>query len=94
MDNASFHHSDRIQELCARAGVKTHFLPPYSPDLNPIEENFGELKSFIKRHYQQHDGLPAEDFPGFLKWCVQTVGARKASARGHFRNAGIFIEEP
>ncbi|KAF4881285.1 Nephrocystin-3 [Colletotrichum fructicola] len=54
-----------------RAGVKKLLLPPYSPDLNPIEEEFAELKAFIKRHYQQHDSVPEQDFPGFLEWCLQ-----------------------
>lgn len=47
MDNASFHHSERIKEICLSAGVKLVYLPPYSPDLNPIEEFFAELKAFI-----------------------------------------------
>ncbi|OQD72532.1 hypothetical protein PENANT_c242G05870, partial [Penicillium antarcticum] len=48
MDNASFHHSERLLQMCEEAGVKLVYLPPYSPDLNPIEEFFTELKSFIK----------------------------------------------
>lgn len=52
MDNASFHHSDRIEQICANAGVKSVYLPPYSPDLNPIEEVFAELKAFIKRNWK------------------------------------------
>lgn len=40
MDNASIHRSDRIEQMCLEAGVKLVYLPPYSPDLNPIEEFF------------------------------------------------------
>jgi transposase len=40
MDNASFHRSERIEQMCADAGVKLLYLPPYSSDLNPIEEFF------------------------------------------------------
>ena len=40
MDNASFHHSDRIKQICSDAGVKLVYLPPYSPGLSPIEEFF------------------------------------------------------
>jgi hypothetical protein len=36
--------------LCSEAGVKLVYLPPYSPDLNPIEEYFAELKAFIRRN--------------------------------------------
>jgi hypothetical protein len=50
MDNASFHHSERVSQMCEDAGVKLVYLPPYSPDLNPIKEFFAELKAFIKRN--------------------------------------------
>ena len=50
MDNASFHHSDRIKILCAEAGVKLLYLPPYSPGFNPIEEFFAELKAHINKN--------------------------------------------
>jgi transposase len=32
------------------AGVRVEYLPPYSPDLNPIEEAFSKIKSFIRRN--------------------------------------------
>ena len=38
--------------MCADAGVRLIFLPPYSPDLNLIEEFFAELKAFIKREWK------------------------------------------
>jgi transposase len=80
MDNASFHHSDTIERLCVDAGVVLLYLPPYSPDLNPIEEFFAELKTFIKRNWQTFVDLPQQNFGAFLECCVDTVGARKASA--------------
>ena len=49
MDHSSFHHSDTIERLCTEAGVMLLYLPSYSPDLNPIEEFFAELKAFINR---------------------------------------------
>jgi hypothetical protein len=55
MDNASFHHSERLAQMCVDAGVKLVYLPPYSPDLNPIEEFFAELKSFIKRNWGRYE---------------------------------------
>lgn len=48
MDNASFYHSERIEQLCSEAGVKLVYLPPNSPDLNPIEEFFAKLMAFIR----------------------------------------------
>jgi transposase len=35
--------------MCSKAGVILVYLPPYSPDLNPIEEFFAELKGFVGR---------------------------------------------
>lgn len=49
MDNASFHRTEGVRQICLAAGVKLVYLPPYSPDLNPIEELFAELNAFIKR---------------------------------------------
>ncbi|KMQ43220.1 hypothetical protein HL42_6125 [Trichophyton rubrum] len=67
MDNASFHHSEQIEKLCADKGVKLIYLPPYSPDLNPIEEFFAELKSFIRRNWQLYVEHNDEGFDSFLK---------------------------
>ncbi|CAI0651133.1 unnamed protein product, partial [Colletotrichum noveboracense] len=65
MDNASIHHTAKIRQMCDDAGVVLLYLPPYSPDLNPIEEFFAELKSFIKRHWADYETCP--DFGWFLQ---------------------------
>lgn len=93
MDNASFHRSERIEQMCLGKGVKLVYLPPYSPDLNPIEEFFAELKAFIRRHWQSYADNPDQGFDNFLEWCVDKVGSKEESARGHFRNANLDIEE-
>jgi len=94
MDNTSFHRTARIEQLCHEAGVKLVYLPPYSPDLNPIKEFFAELKGFIKNHWQTFEDCPEQDFDMFLEWCLNMVGAKKGSAQSHFRHAGLTIEEP
>jgi transposase len=93
MDNASFHHSERIEQMCQDAGVKLIYLPPYSPDLNPIEEFFAELKAFIKRNWQVYEADQNQGFDGFLDWCIDIVGRKEQSAKGHFRHAGWEVEE-
>ena len=55
MDNASFHHSGGVEQMCSEAGVKLVYLPPYSPDLKPIEF-FAELKAFIRQNWQSYEG--------------------------------------
>jgi len=93
MDNASFHYTDKIEQMCAKAGVRLLYLPPYSPDLNPIEEFFAELKALIKKQWHEYEDNPHQDFKVFLEWCVGMVGGRKQSARDHFRHAGWSIDE-
>ncbi|HOO82872.1 MAG TPA: transposase [Alphaproteobacteria bacterium] len=45
MDNATFHKSNKTKTLIEGKGAVLLFLPPYSPDLNPIEQDFGALKT-------------------------------------------------
>ena len=45
MDNCSTHHCQEIRDLCQSHGVKLLYLPPYSPDYNPIEELFSVIKA-------------------------------------------------
>jgi transposase len=49
MDNAQFHHGGRIREICEANHIVLIYLPPYSPDFNPIEKVFSVLKSRLKR---------------------------------------------
>jgi transposase len=93
MDNASFHGSASIKKLCDEAGVMLYFLSPYSPDLNPIEELFSQLKAFIRRHWQKQ-ALNFEDFGEFLGWALSIIGSDVKSAQGHFRNSGLSVEQP
>ena len=45
MDNATFHKVDGISELIEKAGHQLLYLPPYSPDLNPIERKWAQVKA-------------------------------------------------
>jgi len=48
IDNATFHKGGRIKQLIEQAGCKVLYLPPYSPDLNKIENCWSWLKSRIR----------------------------------------------
>lgn len=50
MDNASFHKSQKTLELIESVGCRLIFLPPYSPDYNPIEKFWANMKRWIKSH--------------------------------------------
>ena len=47
MDNAGIHCSDAIKQMCGKAGVKLEMTAPYTPDTNPIEEYFAEMKACV-----------------------------------------------
>ena len=49
MDNLSAHKTEKVRELVEGAGCELLYLPPYSPDLNPIEEAFSKIKGILRR---------------------------------------------
>jgi transposase len=49
MDNLSVHKSERVRELMEAAGAHLLYLPPYSPEFNPIEEAFSKIKNLIRK---------------------------------------------
>ena len=48
MDNLGSHKSPTIRQLIKAAGARLWFLPPYSPDLNPIEQVFSKIKHWMR----------------------------------------------
>lgn len=49
MDNLSSHKRASARERIEAAGATLHFLPPYSPDFNPIEKAFFKLKAMLRK---------------------------------------------
>jgi transposase len=49
MDNLGSHKSQAVRKAIRAAGAKLFFLPPYSPDLNPIEQVFAKLKTLLRK---------------------------------------------
>jgi len=49
MDNATFHKGSAMQEKIIEAGHILEYLPPYSPDLNPIEKKWAQIKSIRRK---------------------------------------------
>ena len=50
MDDASIHHVDYVTRLILQTGALLYFLPPYSPDLNPVELIFSKVKTIMKEN--------------------------------------------
>jgi transposase len=57
MDNCSIHKSPKVLELIESKGCKLMFLPPYSPDFNPIENYWAVMKSHIKKIKHKFDNI-------------------------------------
>jgi transposase len=49
MANCRIHHGGHIGQICKQNNVVHMYLPPYSPDFNPIEKGFAVIKSDLKR---------------------------------------------
>ena len=49
MDNLSSHKAAAIRRAIRKAGALLIYLPPYSPDLNPIEQAFSKLKTLLRK---------------------------------------------
>jgi len=57
IDNASFHRSQTIEEIVAAAGCQLWYLPPYSPDLNQIEQWWFVLKNWMRQRWNDFDSF-------------------------------------
>ena len=53
IDNLPAHKRDEVREIIEAAGATLHYLPPYSPDLNPIEQSFAKIKSHLRKHKER-----------------------------------------
>jgi hypothetical protein len=58
MDNASFHPPKKLKNLCRRHGIKLLFLPAYSPDYNPIEKTWANMKRALVDIIPNCDDVP------------------------------------
>lgn len=81
-DNLSSHKVQGVREAVEARGASIIFLPPYSPDLNPIENFFSKFKSLLRKAAQRHfDGLICS-----IAGVLQAVTARECS--NYFLAAG------
>ena len=57
MDNASFHKREDMKNALINADLILEYLPPYSPDLNPIEHKWAQAKAIRRKHNCTMDEL-------------------------------------
>jgi len=66
MDNASFHRKSKLYELAKEAGVGLIFLPPYSPDFNPIEKSWANMKRWLRNKMSDYNSIDAAVYDYFI----------------------------
>src|SRR5918995_739862 len=82
MDNLGAHKGGRVREFIEHRGCELLFLPPYSPDLNPIEEAFSKVKASLRRARARS----RETLVGAIGRVISAVTAQ--DARGFFEHCG------
>jgi transposase len=88
MDNLSAHKGERVRELIEGRGCEVLYLPPYSPDLNPIEEAFAKIKGVLRKAEARNretlieaigraiSAVTAQDVRGFFEHCGYGVSVQ------------------
>ena len=82
MDNLSAHKGEKVRQLIEERGCELLYLPPYSPDLNPIEHAFSKMKALMRKR----GARTRETLIGAMGAALSAITARDAS--GFFGHCG------
>ena len=82
MDNLSAHKVPGIREAIEAAGASLLYLPPYSPDFNPIEQLFAKLKALLRKAAERS----VEDLWNRIGYLLEAFTSSECT--NYFRNAG------
>ena len=80
MDNLTAHKGERVKELIEQRDCELLYLPPYSPDFNPIEEAFSKIKDMVRKV----EARTREALVEAIGMALSAVTAREA--RGFFEH--------
>ena len=69
LDNARFHHANAVKVLVQSFGCRLLFLPPYSPELNPIEKTWANLKNWLRKNKALITDIPTAIGRYFVSPC-------------------------
>ena len=87
MDNLSAHKSQKVEEIINSCHADLRFLPPYSPDLNPIEKMWSKVKQILRCLMARAE----ESLFVAIGLALSQVTA--ADARGWYGSCGYFVTE-
>jgi len=86
LDNLSAHKVCGVRERIEARGAQVLYLPPYSPDLNPIEKAWFKLKQYLRAAKARH----AEALDQAITEAIKTITAANAAA--WFRHCGYALQ--
>jgi transposase len=86
MDNAKIHHDEKLVESIEQMGCKVLYLPPYSPDYNPIETAFSGIKLWLKRNRVFVKNCNDPKYPLLLALSQVTPDM----AKGYYKGSSIY----
>ena len=85
IDNLNVHKSARVHELIGACGARLEFLPPYSPDLNPIEQCWAKVKTVLRTQ-------KARTFDELVEaLCIAFESITPEDARAWFMHCGYLL---
>lgn len=84
MDNLTAHKGERVRELIEEQGCELIYLPPYSPDFNPIEEAFAKIKGLLRKA----EARTREALVEAIGSAISTISAH--DAQGFFKHCGYL----
>ena len=85
MDNMKLHHAKAVKDLLDSSGVRYTYLPPYSPDLNPIEKLWSKVKALLRKFKARSP----DALPNAIQHAFQNVSPSDCS--GWFRSCGYAL---
>ena len=84
MDNLSSHKVAGVKEMLSNAGIKLEYLPPYSPDLNPVESMWSKVKNSLRK-------IPKTKINELEKAVGESLSKlKRLDAVGWFRHCGYY----
>lgn len=86
MDNLSSHKRQKVRDLIEAAGASLRYLPPYSPDFNPIEKAFSKLKALLRKAAER----TIEGLWNAIGRCLDLYSP--SECRNYFASAGYDAE--
>jgi transposase len=86
MDNLSVHHATVVQEALEAVGAKVVFLPPYSPDLSPIELCWSKIKQLLRSAKARKQELLDQALTQIINESIS-----EDNLLGWFAHCGLFI---